>query len=184
MPPKSKENRKAKKARKSKKARIGGSGKEEKRPIKVMVLVGNSVGCLMGCFRAPLPWQKTATLKRPIKRSMNLSRRHLNVLIYLLNLGGSEWGWCRWGRRSFPIPFCFFVVFLRFFIYFFFVFLRFFASSLLFSHSPREQGQRQFTASMGNFTPTPSAPTPCTTSRSIYFRWSPLVGAPAERIAL
>ena len=30
-----------------------------------------TVGSLMGCFRAPPPWQKTAPLKRPIKRSMN-----------------------------------------------------------------------------------------------------------------
>ena len=29
---------------------------EGKRPIKAMVLVGISVGCLMGCFRAPPPW--------------------------------------------------------------------------------------------------------------------------------
>ena len=35
-----------------------------------MVLVGISVGCSMGCFRAPPPWRKTAPLKRPIKRSM------------------------------------------------------------------------------------------------------------------
>ena len=27
--------------------------KEGKRPIKAMLLVGMSVGCLMGCFRAP-----------------------------------------------------------------------------------------------------------------------------------
>ena len=43
---------------------------EGKRPIKAKVLVGVSVGSLMGCFRAPLPWRKTAPLKRPIKRSM------------------------------------------------------------------------------------------------------------------
>ena len=43
---------------------------EGKRPIKAEVLVGVSVGCLMGFFRAPPPWQKTAPLKRPIKRSM------------------------------------------------------------------------------------------------------------------
>ena len=42
---------------------------EGKRPIKAMVLVGISVGCLTGCFRAPPPWQKTAPLKRPIQRS-------------------------------------------------------------------------------------------------------------------
>ena len=34
-----------------------------------MVLVGVSVGCLMGRFREPPPWWKTAPLKRPIKRS-------------------------------------------------------------------------------------------------------------------
>ena len=45
--------------------------KEGKLPIKAMVLVGISVGCLMGCFRAPPPWRKTAPLKRPIKRSMS-----------------------------------------------------------------------------------------------------------------
>ena len=33
---------------------------EAKRPIKAKVLVGVSVGCLMGCFRAPQPWRKTA----------------------------------------------------------------------------------------------------------------------------
>ena len=45
---------------------------EGKRPIKAKVLVGVSVGSLMGCFRAPPPWRKTAPLKRPIKRSMGL----------------------------------------------------------------------------------------------------------------
>ena len=43
---------------------------EGKRPIKAKVLVGVSVGCLMGCFWPPSPWRKTAPLKRPIKRSM------------------------------------------------------------------------------------------------------------------
>ena len=47
---------------------------EGKRPIKAMVLVGISVGCLMGCFRAAPPWQNTAPLKRPMKRSMIISR--------------------------------------------------------------------------------------------------------------
>ena len=46
---------------------------EGKRPIKAKVLVGVSVGCLMGCFSAPPPWRKTAPLKRPIKRSMTLN---------------------------------------------------------------------------------------------------------------
>ena len=46
---------------------------ERKRPIKAKVLVGVSVACLMGCFREPPPWRKTAPLKRPIKRSMRIS---------------------------------------------------------------------------------------------------------------
>ena len=46
---------------------------EGRRPIKAMVLVGISVGGLMGCFRALPSWQKTVPLKRPIKRSMKLS---------------------------------------------------------------------------------------------------------------
>ena len=48
---------------------------EGKRPIKAKVLVSVSVGCLMGCFRAPPPWQKTAPPKRPIKRSMSKHTR-------------------------------------------------------------------------------------------------------------
>ena len=44
---------------------------EGKRPLKAKVLVGVSVGCLMGCFRAPPPWRKTAPQKRPIKRPMS-----------------------------------------------------------------------------------------------------------------
>ena len=43
---------------------------EGKRPIKAKVLVGVSVGSLMGCFRAPPPWRKTAPLKRPITMSL------------------------------------------------------------------------------------------------------------------
>ena len=35
---------------------------EGKRPIKAKVLVGVSVGCLMGCFGGPPPWRKTAPL--------------------------------------------------------------------------------------------------------------------------
>ena len=49
--------------------------KEGKRPIKAMVLVGIS----MGCFRAPPPWRKTAPLKRPIWRSMNLALLNLEI---------------------------------------------------------------------------------------------------------
>ena len=59
--------------------------------------------------------------------------------------------------------FCFSSLFRFFFLRFsslFFVFLR---SSLVLSE---DKGKRlQFTAKMGNFTPTPSAPTPCKTSR-------------------
>ena len=63
----------------------------------------------------------------------------------------------------FPFFYAFFV-FLRIFSLFF-AFLRF---SSLFSSPPKRQGQTtaKFTARMGNFTPTPSAPTPCKTSRS------------------
>ena len=46
---------------------------EAKRPTKGMVLVGISVGCLMGlmsCFRASPPSWTMAPLKRPIKRSI------------------------------------------------------------------------------------------------------------------
>ena len=55
--------------------------------------------------------------------------------------------------------FSFFFVFLRFSLFFF--------VSLCFSpHSPRTRGkQLQFTGKTGNFTPTPSAPTPLRTSR-------------------
>ena len=59
----------------------------------------------------------------------------------------------------FSLAFSFFFVFPRF-ASLFFVFLRF--SGILL----RGRGKRlQFTATMGNFTPTPSAPTPCKTSR-------------------
>ena len=40
---------------------------EGKRPIKAKVLVGVSVGSLMGCFRAPPTWRKTAPLKGPLR---------------------------------------------------------------------------------------------------------------------
>ena len=64
----------------------------------------------------------------------------------------------------FPFFYAFFVFFMNFFV-FFFAFLRF---SSLFSSSPKGQGQTtaKFTAKKGNFTPTPSAPTPCKTSQS------------------
>ena len=61
---------------------------EGKRPIKAKVLVGVSVGCLMGCFRAPPPWRKTAPLKRPIKRSMSLCS-NLQTQLILGQLLGS-----------------------------------------------------------------------------------------------
>ena len=57
--------------------------------------------------------------------------------------------------------FCACFAFLRILSLFFSLFLRFSSPS-----SPKGQGkQQQFTAKMGNFTPTPSAPTPCKTSR-------------------
>ena len=64
---------------------------EGKRPIKAKVLVGVSVGCLMGCFRAPPPWRKTAPLKRPIKRSMILT--HFSLLsVFFFHPGPSGFG--------------------------------------------------------------------------------------------
>ena len=54
---------------------------EGKRPIKAMVLVGISVGCLIGCFRASRPWWKTAPLKRPIKRSMRFLGSAMGIAI-------------------------------------------------------------------------------------------------------
>ena len=66
--------------------------KEGKRPIKAMVLVGISVGCLMGCFRAIQPWWKTAPLKRPIKRSMIFDQNPLRETsaLKLRNYDGHE----------------------------------------------------------------------------------------------
>ena len=52
---------------------------EGKRPIKAKVLVGVSVGSLMGCFRAPPTWRKTAPLQRPIKRSMMSTLRAIQT---------------------------------------------------------------------------------------------------------
>ena len=52
-----------------------------KRPIKNKVLVGVSVGSLMGCFRAPPPWRKTAPLKRPTKRSMKIRGRESAIYL-------------------------------------------------------------------------------------------------------
>ena len=48
--------------------------KEGKRSMKAMVLVGISVCCLIGCFRAPPPWRKTAPLKRPERKTVNRCR--------------------------------------------------------------------------------------------------------------
>ena len=56
--------------------------KVRKPPIKAMVLVGISVGCFMGCLRAPLPWRKTAPLKRPIGRSVNGALCHSDGLLF------------------------------------------------------------------------------------------------------
>ena len=67
--------------------------KEGKRPIKDVVLVGISVGCLMGCFRAPPPWRKTAPLKGPIKRSM--------ILVSCLNRTSQNYYWQSCHSREF-----------------------------------------------------------------------------------
>ena len=73
---------------------------------------------------------------------------------------GSEWF-----SSFFYASFAFLRIFTHFFVFFrfssfFFVFLRF--SPLLLKDKGEQQ---QYTAKMGNFTPTPSAPTPCKTSR-------------------
>ena len=59
------------------------------------------------------------------------------------------------------------VIFPFFYAFFPFFFLRIFPLFLRFSLLLlKDKGkQQQFTAKMGNFTPTPSAPTPCKTSR-------------------
>ena len=62
---------------------------EGKRPIEAKVLVGVSVGSLMGCFRAPPTWRKTAPLKRPIKRSMKIGSQD-SVANPLLTLNKTE----------------------------------------------------------------------------------------------
>ena len=56
----------------------------------------------------------------------------------LLCLGGSEWGWCRWGRGNFS-----------FFSFFFAFFLTFLCFSSLFSYSLRGQGDT-FSANVSN----------------------------------
>ena len=82
---------------------------EGKPPIKAKVLVGVSVGSLMGCFRAPLTWRKTAPLKRPIKRSMiyifQKHRNFQNAISRSLN-GISQLEQCEntWGIFIHPPP--------------------------------------------------------------------------------
>ena len=69
---------------------------------------------------------------------------------------------CRWGRSDFPLFLRIFPLFLRIFPLFLRIFPLFLRFSLLLL---KDKGkQRQFTAKMGNFTPTPSAATPCKTS--------------------
>ena len=70
---------------------------EGKRPIKAMVLVGISVGCLMGCFCATRPWWKTAPRKRPTKRSMIKNFR---------GRFGSFLNFCTFVLELEPISFC------------------------------------------------------------------------------
>ena len=65
---------------------------EGKRPIKAKVLVGVSVGCLMGCFRTPSPWRKTAPLKRPIKRSMKFCQLKDMESTYVISHGHNDCG--------------------------------------------------------------------------------------------
>ena len=64
-----------------------------------MVLVGISVGCLMGCFRAPQPCRKTAPLKRPIKKSMS----HVSMLSPSLPLAISSYRFRQMSSQCFSI---------------------------------------------------------------------------------
>ena len=88
--------------------------KEGKRPIKAMVLVGISVGCLMGCFRAPISpamaengpakvSQAVAIIPphpHPHKRPYNNSRA-LPGRGYCISLGGkSKRGLSKWGLNE------------------------------------------------------------------------------------
>ena len=50
------------------------------------MLVGVSVGSLMGCFRAPPTWRKTAPLKRPIKRSMSIGAYATCTYLFLVGV--------------------------------------------------------------------------------------------------
>ena len=55
--------------------------KEGKRPIETMVLASMSVDCVMGCFRAPPPWRKTAPLKGPLFFHFAFVRVCLRLLV-------------------------------------------------------------------------------------------------------
>ena len=128
------------------------------------------MGALMGGFVGPL----VEPLGRPLVDPLVGPQVRFRLLCASPLFGWVEgcfrWevldgvGGCRWGRSDFPPFFNAFFHFSRFFFVFFFAFLRF---SSLFSSSPKGQGQTtaKFTAKIGNFTPTPSASTPCKTSR-------------------
>ena len=75
---------------------------EGKRPIKAKVLVGVSVGCLMGCFRPPPPWRKTAPLKRPIKRFM---KKTFLIESYFGGRRAKCWN-LREGQKTYHPQFC------------------------------------------------------------------------------
>ena len=45
-------------------------------PLTAMVLVGISVGRLVGCLRAPPPWRKTAPLKGPLRGLISRSTKN------------------------------------------------------------------------------------------------------------
>ena len=65
-----------------------------KRPIKAMIPVDMSVGCLMRCFRAPPPWRKTAPLKGQL-RGLRPSIRSISVFTNLQTISLLRFSGCQ-----------------------------------------------------------------------------------------
>ena len=121
-----------------------------------------------------------------------------------LLLGGSWWGWHRWGRSDFPLFYAFFRIFYAFFRFssFFFVFLRFsllrFSSrfaflrflrlSSLFSSSPKGQGPQGQTTAIyckdGEFHSDPVCTDPAQTFPVLLAAPSQIPGFPCQSMTL
>ena len=146
----------------------------------------SSVTCVRGptmrccATRVPHPLKGPSAACHTCRGSSCLSKGVVLEGVYWekLNRGVSKPG-CFWevpngvGVDGVVSDFPFFYAFFPFFYAFFPFFHAFFPLLLRFSLLLlKDKGkQQQFTAKMGNFTPTPSAPTPCKTSRvSNFFR--------------